>query len=104
MVARCIVLLKRTNSIREHYSHKRVHVIGYDVEVSCAVQSCVHRYQGTQCTPGKHSLHHNSTATSLKRCHLAGGVHEFVLFATYSDLAIYMTAHFRIRFLTATGV
>ncbi|GBM13294.1 hypothetical protein AVEN_226280-1 [Araneus ventricosus] len=77
-----------TISIREHYSYKRVHVIGNDIEVSCAVQSCVHRYQGTQCTPGKHS--HNSTATSLKSCHLAGEVHEFVLFASYSDPAICM--------------
>lgn len=36
------------------YCHKRVHVMGNDIVVSC-----FHKYQGAHCTPVKHSLYHN---------------------------------------------
>ena len=36
-VAWCIILLEVTISIREHDSHKWVHVVGYYAEVLCAV-------------------------------------------------------------------
>lgn len=96
---RCIVLLKVTISLRERCSRKRVYVISNDVEVSCSAQSCVHGYEGTRCTQGKHSSHHNPSATSLKNCHLAVGVCEFVLFASYSDYDICMMEQ-ETRFIT----
>lgn len=73
-VARSIVLLKVPICIREHYCQKQVLAISNDIVVGYS-QSCIHRYWGTQCTPGKGFPHHNSTTTSLQNCHLAIGIH-----------------------------
>ncbi|GFY23735.1 uncharacterized protein TNCV_1630171 [Trichonephila clavipes] len=77
-----------TVSVREYYNHKKMQMIDYDVEVSCAVQSCIHQHQGTQCSPEKHSLRHNSTNIRLKSRPLAGRIRKLMLFALYSDSAV----------------
>lgn len=66
-------------------------MIGNDVELICNIRRCDHIHQETLCNPGKFSTHHNSASTSQNNCHLVGGIHEFMLFAPYSDSAILKT-------------
>lgn len=82
-----IVLLKLINLLYGNYSHKEAFVISNNVEVINAVDSCISRYEGAKCTTRKYSLHHNSIITFLKGYYLTRVVHEFALFAPYSDSA-----------------
>lgn len=55
-----------------------MHVIGDNAQVD---------YSKT--TRGKHSPHHDVTVIRMNNCHLAKGVHKFVMFVPNSDFAIF---------------